>query len=97
MGGVFVLACACRLHVRGQRWVPITDCGIPHAPDDPACTSGMAQGVFIKDVTGQPYLGQVRIMTGTSCKHASMHGSICAHNGMGHFIPFTGEGRVRAC
>jgi hypothetical protein len=50
---------ACRLHAQGQRWVPITDCGIPHAPDDPAFTSGLAQGVFIKDVTGQPYLGQV--------------------------------------
>lgn len=54
------MPCACRLHARGQRWVPITDCGIPHAPDDPAYTSGLAQGVFVKDVTGEPYLGQVR-------------------------------------
>lgn len=39
--------------------MPITDCGIPHAPDDPAYTSGVAAGVFMRDVTGQPYLGQV--------------------------------------
>lgn len=56
--------CACRLHVQGQRWVPITDCGIPYAPDDPAFTSGLAQGVFIKDATGQPYLGQVTRVSG---------------------------------
>eukprot|EP00775_Hariotina_reticulata_P012669 gene12669-12796_t len=48
-----------RLHAADQHWVPITDCGIPHAPDDPAFTSGMEQGVFINDVTGHPYLGQV--------------------------------------
>jgi hypothetical protein len=40
--------------------VPITDCGIPVAADDPAYTSGLAAGVFIRDTTGQPYLGQVR-------------------------------------
>eukprot|EP00878_Enallax_costatus_P026511 GHUV01028453.1.p1 GENE.GHUV01028453.1~~GHUV01028453.1.p1 ORF type:complete len:274 (+),score=72.90 GHUV01028453.1:394-1215(+) len=47
------------LHAAGQRWVPITDCGIPHAPDDSAFISGMKADVFIKDVTGAPYLGQV--------------------------------------
>jgi hypothetical protein len=49
----------CRLHAAGQHWVPITDCGIPHAADDPAFISGLELGVFINDVTGQPYLGQV--------------------------------------
>lgn len=55
-----VPVCMCRLHAAGQRWVPITDCGIPVAADDPAYTSGLAQGVFIRDTMGQPYLGQVR-------------------------------------
>eukprot|EP00877_Chromochloris_zofingiensis_P000355 jgi/Chrzof1/1031/Cz01g37220.t1 len=47
------------LHASGQRWVPITDCGIPQAPGDPTYEDAMASDVFIKDPTGKPYLGQV--------------------------------------
>ncbi|WIA37090.1 hypothetical protein OEZ86_014060 [Tetradesmus obliquus] len=47
------------LHASGQRWVPIIDCGIPVAADDAAYQEGLAAGVFIKDLTGKPYLGQV--------------------------------------
>ena len=47
------------LHQRGQRWVPILDPCIHirkgYAPYD----SGIARDVFIKDVTGKPYVGQV--------------------------------------
>ena len=47
------------LHSRGQRWVPILDPCIHirkgYAPYD----SGIAQDVFIKDITGKPYVGQV--------------------------------------
>ncbi len=50
---------ATSLHATGQKWVPIIDCGIPMAPDDAAYKQGMAADVFIKDVTGKPYLGQV--------------------------------------
>jgi hypothetical protein len=39
--------------------VPIIDCGIPVAADDAAYREGMAAGVFIKDSSGKPYLGQV--------------------------------------
>lgn len=47
------------LHEAGQRWVPITDCGIPVAADDISYQQGLAAGVFIKDKSGKPYLGQV--------------------------------------
>ena len=47
------------LHSRGQRWVPILDPCIHirkgYAPYD----TGIAQDVFIKDVSGEPYVGQV--------------------------------------
>jgi alpha-glucosidase (family GH31 glycosyl hydrolase) len=55
---VFTLHC-CRLHASGQRWVPIIDCGIPVAQDDAAYQEGIAAGVFIKDMSGKPYIGQV--------------------------------------
>ncbi len=47
------------LHSRGQRWVPILDPCIHirkgYAPYD----SGIADDVFIKDVSGEPYVGQL--------------------------------------
>lgn len=39
--------------------MPIIDCGIPQDPSDPAYTEGLEADVFIKDRTGQPYLGVV--------------------------------------
>jgi alpha-glucosidase (family GH31 glycosyl hydrolase) len=39
--------------------VPIIDCGIPVAQDDAAYQEGIAAGVFIKDMSGKPYIGQV--------------------------------------
>jgi hypothetical protein len=59
---VFVAYYPCRLHQSGQRWVPIIDCGIPVAHDDLAYQEGIAAGVFIKDLSGKPYLGQVSQM-----------------------------------
>ncbi|KAF6264757.1 glycosyl hydrolases family 31-domain-containing protein, partial [Scenedesmus sp. NREL 46B-D3] len=47
------------LHAAGQRWVPIIDCGIPVAQDDAAYQEGIAAGVFVKDLSGKPYVGQV--------------------------------------
>lgn len=57
-----------KLHSNGQRFVPIVDPGIYAVPalgDNsvplyPALTEGLAQDVFIKDLTGdKPFLGQV--------------------------------------
>jgi len=48
-----------RLHANHQRWVPITDCGIPTAPGDMAYDEGMLEDVFIRDAEGGNYLGQV--------------------------------------
>lgn len=49
-----------KLHGRGQRWVPIVDPGIKVEPGEAAYDDGIAKDVFLKDVTGQPYIGQVR-------------------------------------
>lgn len=48
------------LHRKGQRWVPIVDPGIAVKPGYAPYEAGLAQEVFVKDVTGQPYLGAVR-------------------------------------
>jgi alpha-D-xyloside xylohydrolase len=56
---MLLLLCHCSLHESGQRWVPIIDCGIPVADDDAAYQEGLAAGVFIKDLSGKPYMGQV--------------------------------------
>jgi hypothetical protein len=39
--------------------VPIIDCGIPVVEDDAAYQQGIAADVFIKDVAGKPFTGQV--------------------------------------
>ncbi|KAK9845865.1 hypothetical protein WJX81_004565 [Elliptochloris bilobata] len=48
-----------KLHANGQRWVPILDPGIHirggYAPYD----SGIAQDVFLRDISGGYYVGQV--------------------------------------
>ena len=47
-----------KLHARGQHWVPILDPGIHiragYAPYD----SGVAQDVFLRDISGGYYVGQ---------------------------------------
>ncbi len=51
-----------RLHASGRRWVPIVDCGMTALPGqgyDPY-DRGLAAGVFIRDSSGQPLVGQVR-------------------------------------
>jgi hypothetical protein len=48
-----------RLHSQELHWVPIIDCGIPQDPTDPAYVEGLDANVFIKDRTGEPYLGVV--------------------------------------
>lgn len=40
--------------------MPILDIGMPPADDYPAHAEGVAADVWIKDVEGRPYLGQVR-------------------------------------
>ena len=48
-----------RLHARGQRFVPILDPGIKLEPGHPPYDDGVAAGVFLRDVTGAPYIGEV--------------------------------------
>lgn len=48
-----------RLHASGQRFVPILDPFIHLADGYDAYTTGIAEDVFIKDVTGKPFIGQV--------------------------------------
>lgn len=47
------------LHAKGQKWVPIVDPAITAWTQDLASSSGLEQGVFLRDYMGQPYLGQV--------------------------------------
>ena len=48
-----------RLHNNSQRFVPILDPGIPLLPGYAPYEDGLKRGVFIADVTGQPYIGEV--------------------------------------
>ena len=47
------------LNKNGQRWVPILDPPIHIKPGYAAYDSGIAQDVFIKDIAGENYVGQV--------------------------------------
>lgn len=47
------------LHENGQHFVPIVDPGIMVYDDYPAYTDGMKEDIFVKDINGDPYLGQV--------------------------------------
>ena len=48
-----------RLHANGQRWVPILDPGIHIRSGYYAYDSGVAQDVFLRDISGGYYVGQV--------------------------------------
>jgi len=48
-----------QLHDNGQHFVPIVDPGIMVNENDATYQNGMKEGVFIRDVTGEYYLGQV--------------------------------------
>lgn len=50
-----------KLHADGQHWAPIFNPGISVSKGYRAYEEGTAQGVWIKDVNGNPYIGQVRV------------------------------------
>jgi hypothetical protein len=62
-----------RLHVSGQRWIPITDAGVAAAEGYGAYEKGLAMDVFVKDHNGQPYMGQVRWLTGEVVTACCLH------------------------
>merc|ERR1719453_913662 len=47
------------LHSQGMHFVPIIDPGIMIYDGYAAYEEGLAQDLFVKDITGKPYLGQV--------------------------------------
>ena len=53
-----------RLHNSSRRFVPILDPGIPVLPGYRPYDEGIEQDIFIRDVTGQPYIGEVSLMPG---------------------------------
>ena len=59
-----------QLNKNGQRWVPILDPPIHIKPGYAAYDSGIAQDVFVKDITGEPYVGQVESATHTALLHS---------------------------
>ena len=48
-----------KLHNSSRRFVPILDPGIPVLPGYNPYEDGIKQDIFIRDVTGQPYIGEV--------------------------------------
>ena len=48
-----------KLHNGSRRFVPILDPGIPVLPGYKPYEDGIKQDIFIRDVTGQPYIGEV--------------------------------------
>ena len=58
-----------QLNKNGQRWVPILDPPIHIKPGYAAYDSGIAQDVFVKDITGHPYVGQVKSVLRTALLH----------------------------
>ena len=60
MGAGSVQALVDRMHTNKQRWVLILDPCIHVSQNYTPYTTGIAQDVFVKDITGKPYLGQVR-------------------------------------
>jgi alpha-glucosidase (family GH31 glycosyl hydrolase) len=48
-----------KLHADGQHWAPIFNPGISVQPGYRAYEEGNARGIWIKDVNGNPYKGQV--------------------------------------
>ena len=62
---------------QNQRWVPILDPEIHVRQGYAAYDSGIAKDVFIKDITGRPYVGQVRFCT-LSMPSCQQHACIAA-------------------
>ena len=56
---LYLQAFVAGLHANGQRWVPILDPGIHIRSGYYACDSGVAQDVFLRDISGGYYAGQV--------------------------------------
>lgn len=48
------------LHNSSRRFVPILDPGIPVLPGYKPYDEGVEKDIFIRDVTGQPYIGEAR-------------------------------------
>eukprot|EP00884_Botryococcus_braunii_P003098 jgi/Botrbrau1/1278/Bobra.0163s0061.1 len=48
-----------KLHANGQRWVPIIDPIIHIKPGYVPYDSGIKEDIFIKDITGKPYVAQL--------------------------------------
>lgn len=49
-----------KMHAAGQHWAPIFNPGISTSKGYRAYEEGTAEGLWIKDVNGKPYVGQVR-------------------------------------
>ena len=49
------------LHDTHKRFVPILDPGIPLLPGYAPYEEGIQQEVFLRDITGSPYIGEARL------------------------------------
>lgn len=75
-GGAYTLCTVCamglleggqefvdKLHETGRRFVPILDPGIAVEPGYKPYDEGIKRGVFIRDITGEPYIGEVGFLS----------------------------------
>lgn len=53
-----------KLHSQGQKWVPIHDSAVAKAPGYEAFDEGTKWDVWIKEPSGEPYVGQVGELDG---------------------------------
>eukprot|EP00197_Chlamydomonas_leiostraca_P010624 CAMPEP_0202870766 /NCGR_PEP_ID=MMETSP1391-20130828/16729_1 /ASSEMBLY_ACC=CAM_ASM_000867 /TAXON_ID=1034604 /ORGANISM="Chlamydomonas leiostraca, Strain SAG 11-49" /LENGTH=1290 /DNA_ID=CAMNT_0049551399 /DNA_START=24 /DNA_END=3896 /DNA_ORIENTATION=- len=82
-----------RLHAARQRWVPIIDPGIPLVAGYHAYERALAEGLFIRDRTGAPLLGEV--WPGPTHWPDFLHPNISSYwadliRGMWQQVPFDG-------
>lgn len=49
------------LHSGGRRWVPIHDSAVAKVPGYSVFDEGTLANIWIKEATGGPYIGQVRV------------------------------------
>ena len=68
-----------RLHNSSRRFVPILDPGIPVLPGYRPYDEGIEQDIFIRDITGQPYIGEVRSILISTAVSAVRHLKLCLH------------------
>ena len=62
------------LHSAGQRWVPILDPVVHISGNYTPYRAGLEAGVFMRDLTGSPYVGEVRMLKRLRARRVGLYG-----------------------